>query len=139
MTTDDNKALAERFVHEVFEQGRLEAVDELVAPDFTGHTWRLSGPGPGPLKLAMERVARGLADARFVIDDLIAEDDRVALRLTASATQVGELMGMPGSGKRYSIEEIHVFRIRDGRIVEHWHQFDQLGMMRQLGALPGGG
>jgi len=131
---EDNKALVRRFVREVFEEGTLDAVDELVAQDFIGHTWRLTGPGPGPLKTAMERVARGLADAEFVIDDTIAEGDRVAVRLTASATQVGELMGMPGTGKRYSIGEIHVFRIRDGRIAEHWHQFDQLGMMHQLGA-----
>ncbi len=44
---------------------------------------------------------------------------------------------MPASGKRYTIPEIHIFRIRNGRIVEHWHQFDQLAMMRQLGAMPG--
>lgn len=137
MSIEDNKALVRRFVREVFEQGSFDAVDELVTGDFIGHTWRLTGPGPGPLRVAMERVAAGLADAEFVIDDLIAEADRVAVRLTASATQVGDLMGMPGSGKRYTIEEIHVFRVRDGRIAEHWHQFDQLGMMRQLGAMPG--
>jgi predicted ester cyclase len=68
---------------------------------------------------------------------MIGEGDRVAVRLTASATQVGEFMGMPGNGKRYTIGEIHIFRVRDGQIVEHWHQFDQLGMMRQLGAMPG--
>ena len=45
---------------------------------------------------------------------------------------------MPPSGKRYSIEEIHIFRLRDGKVVEHWHQFDQMGMMRQLGFMPGG-
>lgn len=137
MSTEDNERLVRRFVHEVFERGRVDAVDELVTADFVGHTWRLSGPGPGPLKVAMTRVAQGLADAVFVVDDVIAEGGRVAVRLTASATQVGELMGMPASGKRYTIEEIHVFRVRDGRIAEHWHQFDQLGMMRQLGAMPG--
>ena len=45
-------------------------------------------------------------------------------------------MGMPPSGRRYEIEEIHLFRVRDGQVVEHWHQFDQMGMMRQLGAGP---
>jgi hypothetical protein len=48
-------------------------------------------------------------------------------------------MGMPPSGKRYEIGEIHVFRLRDGKVVEHWHQMDQMGMMKQLGAMPGGG
>jgi predicted ester cyclase len=62
----------------------------------------------------------------------------VVVRLTASATHTGEFMGMPPSGRRYTIGEIHIFRVRDGLIVEHWHQFDQLGMMRQLGATPQG-
>ncbi len=46
---------------------------------------------------------------------------------------------MPASGKRYSIGEIHIFRLADGKVVEHWHQFDQMAMMKQLGAMPGGG
>jgi len=48
-------------------------------------------------------------------------------------------MGMPPSGKRYEIGEIHIFRLRDGKVVEHWHQLDQMGMMKQLGAMPDGG
>jgi predicted ester cyclase len=74
------------------------------------------------------------ADVVFTVEDLIAGGDRVAVRLTASATQVGELAGLPASGKRYTIGEIHIFRIADGLIVEHWHQYDQAGMLRQLGA-----
>ena len=75
----------------------------------------------------------------FEIHDTIAQDDRVAVRLTASATQTGTFMKLPPSGKRYTIDEIHIFRVRDGRVAEHWHQFDQVGMMQQLGAMPGGG
>ena len=137
MTLDENKALVRRFIREVFGQGSLDAVDELLADDFVPHTWPGTNDREG-LKRTMERVAQGLADATFTIEDMIAEDDRVVVRVTASATQTGEFMGMPPSGKRYTIEEIHVFRVRDGRIVEHWHQFDQLGMMRQLGATPQG-
>jgi steroid delta-isomerase-like uncharacterized protein len=136
MTADDNKALVRRFITDVFEEGNYTAVDELVAADFIPHTWPGTTDRDG-LKTAMERVAKALTDASFVIDDMIAEDERVAVRLTASATQTGDFMGMPPSGKRYTIEEIHIFRVRDGRIVEHWHEFDQLGMMRQLGAMPG--
>lgn len=134
MTIEENKALIRRFISEVFERGHLEAVDELVADDFIGHTW--GNASKNGLRLAMERVAKGLADAVFSIDDLIGEDDRVAVRLTASGRQVGEFMGMPASGRTYTIGEIHVFRIRDGKIVEHWHQYDLPGMMRQLGASP---
>jgi steroid delta-isomerase-like uncharacterized protein len=138
MDLEANKAVVRRFVEEVFQGGDVAAIDRLVAEDFVPHTWPSTGDGRGDLRRAMERVSRALTDADFTIDDLIAERDLVVARLTASATQTGELMGVPASGKRYTIDEIHIFRLRDGRIVEHWHQFDQLGMMRQLGAMPGG-
>jgi steroid delta-isomerase-like uncharacterized protein len=137
MTTDQNKELVRRFVDEIFVQGSFDAVDELLADDFVGHTWPGTGDGKADLKKAIERVSAGLSDPRFTIEDMIAEDDRVAVRLTASARQTGTFMGMPGSGKAYEIGEIHIFRIRDLKVVEHWHQFDSMGMMRQLGALPG--
>ena len=75
---------------------------------------------------------------RYEVEDVIAEGDRVAVRLTSSATHTGHFMGMPASGKRYEIGEIHIFRIRDGRVSEHWHQADFMGMMKQLGSSPGG-
>ena len=133
---EQNKAVVDRFIREVFVEGRPEAVDELVAEDFVPHTWGQMADGRDGLKQAMERVARGLADARMTVEDVIAEDDRVAVRLTSQARQVGEFMGMPPSGREYRIEEIHIFRVRDGRIAEHWHEADFLGMMKQLGALP---
>jgi steroid delta-isomerase-like uncharacterized protein len=137
MGIEENKVIVRRFIDEVFGKGDLGAVDALVDQDFVPHTWPSTGDGRGDLKRAIERVSKGLADAAFTIDDMIAEGDRVVARLTASATQTGEFMGMPPTGKRYTIAEIHIFRVRDGHIVEHWHQFDQLGMMRQLGAKPG--
>lgn len=137
MTIEQNKAVVRRFIDEIFVRGNIEAVDDLLTDDFVPHTWPSTGDGKADLKRTIERVAKSLADIRFTIEDLIAEDDRVAVRLTASATQVGELMGLPASDRSYSIGEIHIFRIRDGRVCEHWHHFDQLGMMRQLGAMPG--
>jgi steroid delta-isomerase-like uncharacterized protein len=85
----------------------------------------------------MKRVFAGLSDVRMTIDDAVAEGDKVVVRLTAHAVQSGEFMGMPASGKPYEIQEIHVFRVRDGKIAEHWGQADLLGMMRQLGAMSG--
>jgi steroid delta-isomerase-like uncharacterized protein len=137
MTIDDNKALVRRFVDEIFVKGSFDAVDQLLADDFVGHTWPSTGDGKADLKSAIERVSQGLTDSTFTIEDMIAEDDRVAVRLTASARHTGDFMGMPASGKTYSIGEIHIFRISDGKVVDHWHQFDSMGMMRQLGALPG--
>lgn len=132
MSTDTNKQLVRRFVQEIFVAGRSESVDDLVAPDFVSHTWGMTEDGPAKLKATIERLSTTLRDAEFTVDDLIAEDDRVAARLTASATVVDEFMGMPAAGKRYTIGEIHIFRIRDGKMVEHWHQYDTAGMMRQI-------
>ena len=135
----DNKAIVRRFVEEIFVRGRKDTVDELLADDFVAHTWpSTTGDPRSDLKAAIDRAAAGLSDPEFAIDDLIAEGDQVAARLTTAATQTGEFMGMPPTNKRYSIEEIHWFRLRDGKVVEHWHQFDQMGMMKQLGAMPGG-
>ena len=138
-TIEQNKAIVRRFVDEIFVQGRKESVDELLADDFVAHTWPSTGHPKDDLKAAIDRTSSGLADPEFTIDDLIAEGDRVAARLTTGATQVGPFMGLPATGKRYSIGEIHIFRLRDGKVVEHWHQLDQMGLMKQLGAMPGGG
>jgi len=137
MTTDENKAIVRRFIDEIFIQGRHETVDELLADDFVAHTWPSTGHPRDDLKAAIDRTSGALEDPQFTIHDLIAEGDRVAVRLTSAATQVGQFMGMPPSGKRYSIDEIHIFRLRDGQVVEHWHQLDQMGLMKQLGAMPG--
>ena len=139
MTTHDPKAIVRRFIDEVFLRGSFDSVDELVTEDFTPHAWGRMRPGREGLKQAIERVSAGLSDPSMTIDDMIAEGDRVAVRLTSSAIQTGPFMGIPASGRRYEIGEIHWFRLREGRICEHWHEADFLGMLRQLGAMPEGG
>jgi steroid delta-isomerase-like uncharacterized protein len=135
-TPDANKAVVRRFIDEVFVQGRPDSVDALVAPDFVSHTWGMTEDGQAKLRATTERVHEALADVRFEVEDMLAEGDRVAVRLTASGNPTGEFMGVPAAGKTYRIGEMHWFRLADGRIVEHWHQYDRLGMMQQLGALP---
>ena len=137
MSTDDNKRLVERFVDEVLASGRVDAIDELVAPDFVSHTWDKTDAGRDKLEATTPRMHARLTDVEMTVDDLVAEGDRVVARLTSSATPTGDFMGMPAAGKRYSIGEMHWFRLRDGQIVEHWHQMDGLGLQRQLGE--GGG
>ena len=141
MTVEENKALVRRFVAEVFVRGSFEAVDELLADDFVPHDWPYSGDGKADLKAAIERVSKGLAEPDWTIEDMIAEGDRVVARVTAKARHVGPFMGIPATNRSYSIGEIHIFRIAEGKIAEHWHQYDGLSMMSQLGLLPraGGG
>jgi len=134
MGTQENKVLVRRFIDEVFVKGNPDAVDKLVTHDFTPHSWGKMPSGIDPLKQAIRRVHGGLTDVGFKIEDMIAEDDKVAVRVTAHGKHSGEFMGMPASGKAYTISETHIFHIRDGKVAEHWRDADMLGMMQQLGA-----
>ena len=135
MSLDQNKTIARRFIDEVF-GGRYESVDELVAADFQGHSWGPMAPGRDSLKTAMKRVSEGISDHSMEIEDVIAEGDRVAVRLVSHARHTGTFMGIPATGKEYTVSEIHIFRIREGQVAEHWYNGDMLGLMQQLGALP---
>ncbi len=76
-------------------------------------------------------------DTRFDIEDIIADGDMVAIRGTASGTHKGgELWGIPPTGKRFAVEQVHWLRVAEGKVAEHWAVRDDLGMMHQLGAMP---
>jgi predicted ester cyclase len=127
-----NKAVAREIIDRIFVHQEDAAIDELVAEDFVPHTFGPMPPGREGLRAAMQRAGAGVSEARFEINDLIAEGDRVVARLTTTARHTGTFMGIEPSGKRYSIDEIHIFRIRDGQAVEHWHEFDKMALMQQL-------
>lgn len=139
MSTDKNKAVVRHFIEEVFVKGKVAAVDELAAVDFVPHSWASVKPGIDNLKQAVTRVSSGLSDVRMTIEDMIAEGDKVAVRLTAHAVHKGDFMGMPATGKSYTISEIHIVRVFDGNVVEHWRDADMLGMLQQLGVMPAAG
>lgn len=107
-----------------FNTGALEAIDELVSPSLAGFT----------RDLAIMRAA--FPDARFTIEDMIAEDDKLADRYTISGTHQQPFLGIPATGKRIHLTGITIVRIADGKITERWAVTDQLGLLQQLGALP---
>lgn len=127
------KAVVRRFVTEIFEAGHVEAIDELVAPDFVSHTFNVRGAYA--LAEATRRVHGALTEVEFDIHEVVAEGDMVAVRLTSTAEATGDFMGIAdATGRRYTIDEIHLFRLSNGRIIEHRHSHDALGITRQLGA-----
>jgi predicted ester cyclase len=127
-----NKQIARDVIDRIFVHGEESAIDELIAPDFKPHTFGPMPPGRDGLRSGMRRAHSGVSDPEFTIHDMIAERDRVVARLTTSARHTGEFMGLPPTGNRYSIDEIHIFGIRGGQVVEHWHAFDRADLMRQL-------
>ena len=139
MSTETNKAIARRFLEEVFGQGKLAVADEIVAPDHVDHgPGALPGVPHGPegSKMLVTGYRNAFPDIHFTIDEQIAEGDKVVTRWTGHATHKGELAGIPATGKSATVTGIGVDRIVNGKIVESWGIFDQFGMMQQLGIIP---
>ena len=139
MSVEEHKAIQRR-VYELFSSGNQEALEEVIAPDAVDHN---APPGLAPglegvrQTLGMFRAA--FPDLRITAEDLLAEGDRVAARITATGTHRGEFQGLPPTGKQVTISGIEIVRIANGRVVERWGQFDNLGMLQQMGALPAPG
>jgi predicted ester cyclase len=139
MTTDRSKAIVRRFFEEVINQGRIDVADELFAPNFSGHGLAGRGAtGPeGPKRAAREWRA-AFPDIHFTVNDLIAEGERVVVHVTLSGTHHGTFMGVAPTGRRVTADGVELARLAEGRIVEEgWHFMDELGLLRQLGALAG--
>jgi steroid delta-isomerase-like uncharacterized protein len=141
MSTEQNKALFRRFVDEVFNHGNMSLVDELVAPDFVEHEELPPGipQDREGAKQLTTMLRSAFPDFKATIHDIIAEGDKVAVRMTWSGTQQGEFMGIPPTGKSVSIGVFDIVRVAGGKLVEHWGQMDNMGMMQQLGVIPAPG
>lgn len=138
MTAEQNKTLLRQALTEVLDGGNLERADDLVAPDAVNHSFPpgVSGTGPDGLKATAAWLGQTFSDRETRIDDMFAEGDKVVARVTFTGAQTGELMGLPPTGKRFSVTEIHICRVADGKIAEHWGVVDNLSMLQQLGAMP---
>ena len=134
--SEENKALVRR-QEELFSGGNLDVADEIYAPDYVGHD--PSNPedvrGLEAAKRAASDYRQAFPDLRVTVEDLIAEGDRVAARLRFRGTHLGELDGIAPTGRRVDCTGIVVSRIEEGRIAEDWANFDDLGMMQQLGVI----
>ncbi len=137
MSAQENKDVVRRFWG-VWEQGNIDLVDELLAPDYVNHSPGIPGQPAGPegVKAVVSMFQNGMPDLRVIVEDMIAEDDKVAVRYTLEGTHEGELFGIPPTGRRLSIKSITVERVSEGKIREHWRITDSLDMMQQLGVIP---
>ena len=140
MTGEENKELVRRFFEEVSNEGHLERIPEMVAPDFVNHNPAPeASPGMEGLNQGITMLRTGLPDFHTEIEDIFAEGDRVVARLTFSGTHQGQMMGRPPTGNKMSIGGIVIFRVTDGKLVERWGQLDAMGLMQQIGAVPAPG
>jgi predicted ester cyclase len=134
MSTQENKAMASRFLDEVINRGNVSVIDELSGANFVDHQ---APPGVPPtpegIKAYITMFRAAFPDLHYTLEDSIAEGDRVVQRTTAHGTMKGDFMGMSASGKSATWSEIHITRYMDGKAVEHWAVVDQLSMLAQLG------
>jgi steroid delta-isomerase-like uncharacterized protein len=137
MSSEVNKTQYRRSFEEVFNQGNLAIVDELVTPDFLNHEVPpgMNNRGPDSTRQIVKMLRTAFPDLHFTIEELVAEGDTVAGRVTMSGTHLGPFQGIPPTGRSFEQAHMHFVRFRDGKAIEHRAVRDDLGMMRQLGLI----
>ena len=136
MSAEESRATMRRYFG-AFEQGDTDLLDELLAPEYVNHSPATPElpTGPEGVKGVVAMFRSGMPDLRVVIEDMIAEGDKVATRYTLEGTHEGELFGVAPTGQHLSIKSISIERVSDGKIREHWRITDSLEMMQQLGVV----
>jgi predicted ester cyclase len=134
--SEQNKQITRRVLRELFETGNLDAADELIHPHFINHEAPPGNPqGRQGLKETVNWL-RGLwGPMRAEIEDEICEGDKVVARVTMHGRHVGEFLGRAPIGKEFATKQIHIWRIQDGNVIEHWSVRDDLGQALQLGLI----
>ena len=135
MSIEENKKIVRRY-QEIYNSNDLDVLDEVVSEDLLTPKIMPGIPtGIEGAKAAHRIMLAGFPDYRTVIDDLFAEGDKVAARISMSGTNTGSFMGIPATGKHVSFTGIYIARIANGKIVEHWGEEDSVSLLQQLGAL----
>jgi steroid delta-isomerase-like uncharacterized protein len=136
MTAERNKALVLRIVNEAQVRGELGVIDEIVADDFVDHS-PLPGlpPTRDGIKMLFAGMRAAFPDLGITVSEQIADDEKVATRKTFHGTHHGDFLGIPPTGRPVSFEVVDILTIRNDKIAEHRVVFDQLGLLKQLGAM----
>lgn len=141
MSTEENKAIVRRY-REIHNKSQLDQLGEVLAADFVGHSLRPGLPaGLDGARMAHQGGLAAFPDLRVTTEDLIAEGDKVVERWTQTMTHTGvSMFGAPaGSGKKVKVTGISIYRIANGKIVEHWSQGDTVSLLQQMGVMPAPG
>lgn len=135
MSAEDNKALVRRWFEEL-DKRNFDIIDELIPEDYIDHNPPLPDlpPGREGVRQSSLRLIAAFPDAIHILEDQMAEGDKVMTRLTTRATFLGEILGLTPTGRPVEVSGIAVHRIVGGRLVEHWAHLDMAGFMQQLAA-----
>jgi steroid delta-isomerase-like uncharacterized protein len=139
MSVEENKTIVRRFLNEAWNNRDLTVLDEVIADDYVAHD--PSAPsgeirGCEALKEVLRQARVGMPDAKIQIEDVLGEGDRTLIRFTVYGTHLGDLFGIPASGRQVNVATLLVSRFTGARIVEEWAIKDMLGLLQQVGAIP---
>ena len=135
--TDDiaagNKRLVRRFYNEVYVDWNMALVDEVVSPRFTSHDWPEGDPiGPEGFRKYYAAIRSALPDARYAVDDLVAEGDRVVVRWRLLGTHEGDFRGIAPTGRPIVLKGIAIYRVEGGKLMERWVASDLYGLLEEI-------
>jgi predicted ester cyclase len=133
MSPEDNKVTVRRFYDEVLNQKNLAVLEELQGDHYVSHDLPSD---PVALKRFISGFHSAFPDGRIIIEQMIAEGDTVALRATFHGTQTGQFQDIAPTGKAVTMPAQDMYRLSEGKIVEHWGGPNQLSLLQQLGVLP---
>ncbi len=136
MSTEENKAIISHFYEEV-DKGNMDVADEILTTTCVFHfPGGVDVRGPEGYKEYEAPIFAAFPDLKHVFEDMIAEQDKVVVRFTVPVTHKGEFMGIAPTGKKVVVTVIAIFHIVNGKFVEVWVEYDALGLLQQLGAVP---
>ena len=128
-----NKELVRRFYKEVYGDWNMALVDEVVSPQFTSHDWPKGSPtGPQGFRSFYSAIQAAVPDARYEVDDLIAEDDRVVVRWRLLGTHKGDFRGIAATGRAIALKGIAIYRVNGGKLMERWVVTDLYGLLEEI-------
>lgn len=136
--SERNKAVERRLLDEVYSQGNIAVIDELVAGDFIGHGTAADGGdlGRDDYRQFVVELRSAFPDLQMMVEDQIAEGDKVVTRFRACGTHAGTFQGISPTWKRGEMSGTVIDRVADGKIIECWSNTNELGLLQQLGAMP---
>jgi len=136
-TTDEiaaaNKSLVRRFYKEVYVDWNMTLADEVLSPQFMSHDWPEGGPtGPQAFRDYYSAIRSAVPDARYEVDDLIAEGDRVVVRWRLLGTHKGNFRGIPPTGRAIVLRGIAIYRVEGGKLMQRWVVSDLHGLLEEI-------
>jgi steroid delta-isomerase-like uncharacterized protein len=134
---DQNTALIKRYFEEVWNNGKIEVLEEIIAPNYINHSPGMPNPPQGPegLKPIVVAIRQAFPDLKYVIKNMVVSDEKIAVYTIMHGTHQGDFFGLAPTGKTIEVAQMQIERIENNKIVEHWRVTDDLSLMKQLGQI----